>query len=84
MRAWSARRRARRRLPYTTSWVSACLKVLEVREELCLVEELRLLQMREPAPQGLLRQLGDRRQKRVGHVLTDHRGRLQEPLLLRR
>ncbi len=56
--------------------------VLQVREELRLVEELRLLQMREPAPQGLLRLLRDRREQRVGHVLADHRGRLQELLLL--
>ena len=58
--------------------------VLQIREELRLVEELRLLQMREPPPQGLLRLLRDRRQERVGHVLADHRGGLQEPLLLRR
>ena len=58
--------------------------VLQIREELRLVEELRLLEMREPPPQGLLRLLRDRRQERVRHVLADHRGRLQEPLLLRR
>ena len=58
--------------------------VLQIREELRLVEELRLLQMREPPPQRLLRLLRDRRQERVGHVLADHRGRLQELLLLRR
>ena len=56
--------------------------VLQVREELRLVEELRFLQMGEPAPQGLLRLLRDRRQQRVGHVLADHRGRLQQLLLL--
>jgi hypothetical protein len=56
----------------------------EIREELRLVEELRLLEVREPPPQMVLRMLRDRREERVGHVLADHRGRLQEPLLLRR
>jgi hypothetical protein len=55
--------------------------VLQVREEQRLVEELRLLQMREPAPR-LLRVLRDRCQKRVRHVLTGHGGRLQKLLLI--
>src|SRR5262249_59677830 len=52
-------------------------------EELGLVEELGRLQMLEPPPEILLRPLRDRRQERVGHVLADHRGRLQEVLVLR-
>src|SRR5262245_54454108 len=53
--------------------------VLAIREELRLVEELGLPQVLEPPPQDLLRLLGDCREERVGHVLTDHRGRLQDP-----
>ena len=58
--------------------------VLQVREELRLVEELRLLQVRESPPHGLLGLVGDRREERVGHVFADHRRGLQELLLLRR
>src|SRR5207244_4069124 len=48
-----------------------------------LVEKLRLLEMRESAPHGLLRLLRDRRQDRIRDVLADHRGRLEQVLLLR-
>jgi hypothetical protein len=56
----------------------------EVGKETRLIEELRLLQVCEPSPQRLLRLLRDRRQERVGHMLADDRGRLQELLSLRR
>jgi hypothetical protein len=59
-------------------------RVFQIREELCLAEELRLLQVLEPSPQRFLWLLRDRRQDRVGHVLADDRGPLQELLLLRR
>jgi hypothetical protein len=56
----------------------------QFREQPRLVEELRLLQVPEPPPQDVLRLLRDRCQESMRHVLADHRGRLQEPLLLLR
>ena len=58
--------------------------VLEVGEQTLLVEELGGVQVGEAAAQGVLGQIGDGRQQREGHILADDRGRLEQPLLLRR
>ena len=42
------------------------------------------MQVGEAAAQGVLGQIGDGRQQREGHILADDRGRLEQPLLLRR
>ena len=55
-------------------------RVLEVREEPGLVEELRGL---EPGQRGAdlrLRRVGDGQEQREGDVLPDDRGRLEQPL----
>lgn len=55
--------------------------VLDLGEETRLVQELRGLERRQAAPEVLLGQLRDGLEQRQGHVLADHRGRLQEALV---
>jgi hypothetical protein len=54
---------------------------LAVREQAGLVQKLVLLEIGQPPMQRVLRQPGDGVQDRVGNVLTDHRGGLQELLV---
>jgi hypothetical protein len=56
--------------------------VFEVREQACLVEELSRLQTRQTHAQCLLRRLGYGMEERQGHLHANHRGGLQQALLL--
>src|SRR5262245_54298279 len=58
--------------------------VFQLGEEASFVEELGGLQVAEPAAQFLLGQLPDSLQKGDGHLRTNDRRGLEEPLLLRR
>ncbi len=58
-------------------------RVLEIRIEPGLVDELGRLQPVEPAAERLVGQLGDRLEQCQRHVLADDRGDLQEALVLR-
>jgi hypothetical protein len=55
--------------------------VLDLRIQLCLVEELALLQNRGGSVQLRLRELGAAAQERQRNPLADHRGHLQHVLL---
>ena len=55
-------------------------RVLEVRKEPGLVEELRGLELSQLGAYLGLRRVGDGQEQRHGHVLTDHRGRLEQAL----
>jgi hypothetical protein len=52
--------------------------VLELGERLRLVEELRRLQVHQPTPQRFFIELGDAREQGEGHILADHRRRLEK------
>src|SRR5262245_41689158 len=56
-------------------------RVLQIWEKLRLEEELRLLKMCERLSKVVLGLVRDRRQQSAGHLLADHRRRLQELLL---
>jgi len=56
--------------------------VFEIREHPRLIDELGGLQVVEPAPERVVRQLGDRLEQRERHVLADDGGDLQEALVL--
>ena len=58
-------------------------RVLEIRKQPRLVEELGGLEVVEPAAERLVRQLGDRLEQRERHVLADDGGDLEEALVLR-
>ena len=76
------------------SWSSPCVRhlvrervlerVLEVRKEPGLVEELRGLQVRELGAHLVLRRVGDGQEQRHGHVLADDGGGLEQSLGLGR
>jgi hypothetical protein len=55
-------------------------RVLEVRKETGLVEELRGLEMSQLGAHLVFRRVGDGQEQRHGHVLADDRGRLEQPL----
>ena len=58
-------------------------RVLELGEQARLVEELGGLEAsRDPARSASSGSVGDRLQQRVGHILADDRGRLEQPLVL--
>jgi hypothetical protein len=57
--------------------------VLQIREESGLVEELRPLQVVEPATERLLRQVGDRLEQGERHVLAHDGCDLEQALVLR-
>src|SRR5262245_6744698 len=59
-------------------------RVLEVREEPRLVEELRGLQARELGAYAILGRVDDGQEQREWHVLADDGSGLKEPLALRR
>ena len=59
-------------------------RVLEVRKEPGLVEELRGLEARQLGAHLVLRRVGDGQEQRHGHVLADDRGRLEQSLGLGR
>ncbi len=56
--------------------------VFEIREQAPLVEELGGLQTGEAAAERLLGQLGDGLKEGERHILADHRGGLEQTLLL--
>ena len=58
--------------------------VVRLGEQAGLVEELGGLQVRQAAVQRGLGQLGNGLEQRQGHLGANHRGGLEEPLLLRR
>ncbi len=59
-------------------------RVLEIREQPRLVEQLGGLQVGEPAPQLFFSEVGHRQQKRERHALADDRGCLEQPFVLGR
>src|SRR5262245_14622825 len=59
-------------------------RVLQIRKQTRLVQELGRLQMREPAPKILFTQIGDGQQQRERHVLADDGGRLEQSLVVQR
>ena len=59
-------------------------RILEIRKQLRLVEELRGLEIVQASSKRLLRDTRDARQQRIRHVLADHRGGFEELLVLHR
>src|SRR5262245_40110308 len=57
--------------------------ILDIRKQPGFVDELRSLQVVEPATERHVRQIGDRLEQSERHVLADDGGDLQEALLLR-
>ena len=57
-------------------------RVLKVREESCLVEELGGLEVGQASAETLFGSLGDGLEEREWHVLANDGGSLQKPLVL--
>ena len=57
--------------------------VLTLREQAGFVEELGSLQVRQAAVQRLVGRVGNSLQQRPGHLRANHRGGLEQALLLR-